>query len=106
MSEARSSNSLGRQVDLAVVAGGGVGVLVQRDARSGDGTARAGELAALAAAQKRADAGDQLAHAEGLGEVVVAADLQAHDLVQLGVAGGKEQHSGAVVFERSRRHSS
>lgn len=58
------------------------------------GIARAGELAALAAAQKRADAGDQLAHAEGLGEVVVAADFQADDLVQLGVAGGKEQHGG------------
>ena len=34
----------GRQVDLAVVAGGSVGVLIQRDARSGDGIARAGEL--------------------------------------------------------------
>ena len=44
------------------------------------------------AAQKGAHAGDELAHAEGLRQVVVAADLEAHHLVELGVARGEEQH--------------
>ena len=46
-------------------------------------------------AQQRLDARLQLAHAERLGEVVVAADLQSDDLVELGVAGRQEQHRNA-----------
>ena len=39
----------------------------------------------LAAAELGADAAEQLADAEGLGHVVVGADLEADDLVDLGV---------------------
>ncbi len=39
----------------------------------------------LTATQHRADPGDELAVAERLGDVVVGAELQAHDLVDLGV---------------------
>ena len=46
------------------------------------------ELRLAAAAQHRADAGDELAGAVRLGHVVVRADLQAHDLVDFAVAGG------------------
>ena len=41
--------------------------------------------------QDRADAGDHLLEAEGLGDVVVAADRQALDLVAHVVARGEEQ---------------
>ena len=51
-----------------------------------DGVVRAGEVAAGAAAQQRADAGDELAHAERLCQVIVPADLQANHLVELRVA--------------------
>ena len=46
---------------------------------------RRGQL--LGAAEDRADAGGELAQAERLGHVVVRAELQAHDLVHLAVAG-------------------
>ena len=46
------------------------------------------------ASQQGAAAGDELAHAEGLGQVVVAADFKADHFVELGVAGRKEQHRG------------
>ena len=81
-----------REVYLAVLARCRVGVFVQRDAAGRDGVVRAGEVAAGAAAQERADAGDELAHAERLGKVVVPADLQAHHLVELRVARRQEQH--------------
>jgi hypothetical protein len=44
----------------------------------------------LAAAQLGAHAAEQLAHREGLGDVVVGADLEPDDLVDLGVLGGQE----------------
>ena len=51
----------------------------------------------MAPAQQRLHPGLQLAHAEGLGEVVVAADLQTDDLVEFGVPRREEQH-GHVAF--------
>ena len=45
-----------------------------------------------AAAQHRADPGEHLLEAERLGDVVVAAEGEAGDLVLGGVAGGEEQH--------------
>jgi hypothetical protein len=48
-------------------------------------------------AQHRPDAGDDLLKAERLGDVVVAADGQAGDLVLGGVLGRQEQHRGAGV---------
>ena len=47
------------------------------------------------AAQDRLDAGDDLVEAERLGDVVVAADREAGDLV-LGVVLGGEEQDGAV----------
>ncbi len=44
----------------------------------------------LAAAELGAHAADQLADRERLGDVVVGADLEADDLVHLGVLGGQE----------------
>ena len=44
------------------------------------------------AAKDGLGAGDELGHAERLGDVVVAADREAPDLVLGGVAGGEEQH--------------
>ena len=44
----------------------------------------------LAAAQLRAHAADQLADRERLGHVVVGADLEPDDLVDLGVLGGQQ----------------
>src|SRR5262249_24843931 len=47
------------------------------------------------AAQKRADAGKQLARAEGLGEVIVRAELEAHHAVGLLCASGEHQDRDA-----------
>ena len=47
-------------------------------------------------AQDGLDAGHHLLEAEGLGDVVVAAEGQAPDLVLGGVAGGEEQHRDLV----------
>ena len=47
--------------------------------------------AALAAPQDGPDPRHQLARVEGLGHVIVSADLQANDLVQVIVAGGQHQ---------------
>ena len=52
---------------------------------------RVGEVA-VRAAQQRLDPAQQLAQAERLGQVVVGAQLQADDLVDLLVTGGQHQH--------------
>ena len=49
------------------------------------------------AAKDRADAGQKLAHAEGLGDVVIRAQFQAGDLVGLLQAGG-QQDDGGLAF--------
>ncbi|MNL31347.1 hypothetical protein D3C87_1531310 [compost metagenome] len=54
-------------------------------------------VAGLAAAQQGLDAGDQLAEAEGLDQVVVGADLEADDAVDLLALGG-EHDDGDVVL--------
>ena len=68
-----------------------MGILVEGDAARGDGVALGLHLPA-ASAQEGADAGDQLAQSEGLCQVIFAADFQADDLVQLGIASAQEQH--------------
>ena len=52
-------------------------------------------------AQQRPDPGDQLARAERLGHVVVAAQLQAEDPVDLVVAGGEEDDRRPVAVLRA-----
>ena len=49
------------------------------------------------APQHRLDPGDQLARAERLGQVVVGAQFQAEDAVDLVVAGGEEDHRRPVA---------
>ena len=78
------------QVDISRVASCGVRILVQGDASCGDGARVLREILALAAAQEGANARNQLAHAEGLGQVVVPSDFKSNDLVELGVARGEE----------------
>ena len=51
----------------------------------------------MGATKDGADAGDDLLQAEGLGDVVVAADGQALDLVRHVVAGGQEEDGGGHV---------
>ena len=46
----------------------------------------------LDAAQQGPDPGDDLAHREGLGHVVVGADAEAHEQVGLVGAGGEHEH--------------
>jgi hypothetical protein len=58
---------------------------------------RRGRAGGAGPAQHGPDAGDHLLEAERLGDVVVAADGQAGDLVLGGVLGGQEQHRGAGV---------
>ena len=89
----------GKQLELArskverpVVTLGGVCVLVQRDAADRDGFRSSGEVATAATAQQRVDARDELSYAEGLGKVVVAADFETDNLVELGIACRQEQH--------------
>ncbi len=57
------------------------------------------QVGVLAAAQHRPDAGHQLAVAERLGDVVVGAELQTDDLVDLGVPGGDhdDRHGAALA---------
>src|SRR5687767_9780119 len=64
-------------------------VLVADDATAD----RVGEVA-VRTAQERLDPAQQLAQAERLGQVVVGAQLQADDLVDLLVAGGEHEHRG------------
>ena len=61
-------------------------VAVADDAAAG----RVGEVP-VGAPQQRLDPAHQLAQRERLGDVVVGAELEAHDLVELVVAGGQEQ---------------
>jgi hypothetical protein len=72
-----------------------VAVLVQLEVRDGQ-PHRPVFGAAAGAAQHGPDAGDDLFQAEGLGDVVVAAERQPGDLVVVGVAGGEEQHRHRV----------
>ena len=57
----------------------------------------ASDEVAVRAAQQRLDPAHQLAQAERLGQVVVGAELEADDLVDLVVAGGQDEdrHLGA-----------
>ncbi len=72
----------------------------------------AGDAIELPAAQLGADAAEQLADAEGLGDVVVGADLEADDLVDLGVLGREQDdrdgaaaaNLAADVEARAARH--
>ena len=57
----------------------------------------------LAAAELGADAAEQLADAERLGDVVVGADLEADDLVDLGVLRGQEDDRSGCGRERPGR---
>ena len=57
----------------------------------------------MGAAQDGLDAGDQLARIEGLGDIVIGAQLQADDLVHIVVAGG-EHDDGQVGRESARAH--
>ena len=102
------------QVDRLAAHGGDVADEVDRD-RAGFDLDRLGERRAveLAAAQLGADAAEQLAHREGLGDVVVGADLEPDDLVDLGVLGGQDddRHGAArahvaadVEAARPRHH--
>ena len=58
---------------------------------------RAGRLERRAAAQHGVDAGQQLARVEGLGQVVVGADLEADDAVDVLALGGEHDDRRAVV---------
>ena len=60
----------------------------------------------LATAQDRLHPGDDLAGRERLGDVVVGAQLEAEDAIDLAVAGGEEQHRHACCVARIRRHTS
>ena len=57
----------------------------------------------LRAAQQRAHAREQLARAEGLGEVIVGAQLQAHYAVRLLGAAGQHQDRDAGLVAQSAR---
>src|SRR6185437_1111583 len=82
---------LGRgQVDQVSVPADLVAVLVQLDV--GEGEHRADRLAGAGPAQHGPDPGGQFLQAEGLGQVVIAAQGQAGHLVGLGVTGGEEDH--------------
>ncbi|KIX78571.1 hypothetical protein SF12_08360 [Streptomyces sp. MBRL 601] len=82
---------LERQVDLAAGDGDHVPVDVHPH-RAGLQGLRYGLLRFAPAAQHGADAGDQLARGEGLGDVVVGPYLQPDDLVDLAVLGGDHDH--------------
>ena len=88
---ARSANSvgvrsIGRPADL-----GPHPRHVERQV-AGPDPSSAGRSAGVDAAQDRPDPGDELARAERLGQVVVGAELEAEQLVQLVVAGGEHDH--------------
>ena len=79
------------EIDEGVVledgAGGGVEYQVFDDERGGFG----GGGGSGGAAADGADAGEELASVEGLGEVVVCAHLEAYDAVDVFAAGGEEE---------------
>ena len=62
-----------------------------------DRSGRAERVAALGAAQDRAEAGDQLPRRAGLGHVVVGAQLEPHDAVDVVALGGQHQHRDAAL---------
>jgi hypothetical protein len=90
------------QVQGLVVEPGPVGFFIQ-----GQGAVFAAQIALAAAAPYQGvDAGQQLDRGEGLGEVVVGAQVEAaHALVE-GVAGGEHEHVDGVVAARRRVSSS
>ena len=87
-----------RQLEPLAGVGGRVPVGVEADVADLEGRRRGGgRRGALAgAAQHRADAGDELGHAERLDQVVVGAELEADDAVGLKAAGGEhdDRHLG------------
>src|SRR5262249_10580117 len=102
------------QVDRLAAHGGDVADEVRRD-RAAFALDRLVERPAveLAAAQLGAHAAEQLAYREGLGHVVVGADLEPDHLVDLGVLGGEDddRHGAAgahvaadVEAARPRHH--
>ena len=94
----------GREVHQLAVAAHPPGRRVDRDRRRRDGVSAppVGARPALDPPQQRVDAGDELARAERLGQVVVGADAEADDEVGLGVAGGEHQHRDRpVALDRS-----
>lgn len=56
-----------------------------------------GGAEARLAAEHGLDAGQQLGQPEGLGHVVLGAELEAHDLVHLGAAGAEHHHGGEMA---------
>ena len=84
------ANGLVAQGDLA--GGAGEGEFAGLDGVAGWGVGVADFfLEQLTAAQHGLDAGDEFAHGEGLGHVVVSADFEADDAVDFVVAGGEHQ---------------
>jgi hypothetical protein len=81
-----------------------VGALVELDVGEAQDPVVIGLVAG--AAQDGMDPGDELGQREGLGDVVVAADGQAGQLVLQGVAGGQEEDGDAEPSARSRRVTS
>jgi hypothetical protein len=71
-----------------------VRLLVQLDVGEGQPRRLGGPLHPLAAAQHRTDAGQHLVEAEGLGDVVVAAQGQPGHLVLGRISCGEEQDGG------------
>ncbi|BCB81738.1 hypothetical protein Pflav_081480 [Phytohabitans flavus] len=82
----RELDALAGPVDL-------VGLLVQLQV--GEGQAGRRLVAGRGAAEDGADAGGELLQAERLGDVVVAAEREATDLVVRGIPGGEEHHRRA-----------
>jgi hypothetical protein len=64
-----------------------------------------GGRAVATAAQDGADARQQLARLEGLGQVVVGAELQADDPVHRVALGGEHQHRHLAGVARQRAHA-
>ena len=86
------------QVDRLAAHGDEVAGQVDRyGPRLDRGSLGAGRAVELAAAQLRPHAAEQLADREWLGDVVVGADLEAHDLVDLGVLGGQQDDRDGAV---------
>ena len=92
-----------RALGGAHLAGDGVEVRRAEHDRRGGGRGGPGGQGrgALDGAQQGADAGDQLAGTEGLGQVVVGARREALQQVGLGVARREHQHrDGVLVLDR------
>ena len=67
-------------------------------------TVASARVVGLTAAQDGLHPGDELARAERLGDVVVGAELEAEDAVDLAVAGGEEQHRHVARGAQSAAH--